>query len=65
MLDMTMAETPAPAAPDHDGADEVKDPNGEADDASETRRAAEVDRVALTREFAQLFADMEGTADES
>src|SRR5918996_911946 len=61
VLDMTMAETPA--APD--GADEVKDSDGEADDATETRRAAEVDRVALTREFAQLFADMEGTADES
>jgi hypothetical protein len=55
VLDMTMAE---PAD------DEVKESASEADDGSETRRPAEVDRVALTREFAQLFADVEG-ADES
>jgi hypothetical protein len=55
VLDMTMDE---PAD------DEVKESASEADDGSETRRPAEVDRVALTREFAQLFADVEG-ADES
>jgi hypothetical protein len=59
VLDMTHSE-PAPA----DGAEaEVKRPEEEADETPEPRRSAEVDRVALTREFAQLF-DMEGR-DES
>jgi hypothetical protein len=58
---MTMAEAVAPEELD---GDKVKESTSEADDASETRRASEVDRVALTREFAQLFADMEG-GDES
>lgn len=61
VLDMTMAE---PAAPEHPDGHEVKESPPAADDASETWRVAEVDRVALTREFAQLFADMEG-GDES
>jgi hypothetical protein len=61
---MTMTEPNDPVVAQEPAEDEVKESASEADDGSETRRPAEVDRVALTREFAQLFADMEG-ADES
>jgi hypothetical protein len=64
VLDMTMTEPNDPVVAQEPAEDEVKESASEADDGSETRRPAEVDRVALTREFAQLFADMEG-ADES
>jgi hypothetical protein len=59
VVDMTRAQPPGRPAET-----KVKDEDEEAEESHEARGPAEVDRVALTREFAQLFADTEGR-DES